>query len=115
MENKNAVGKTSDTKFRFSEDRFNAYCNVAKNTIEIGKEIFTLESLIHELCEIDTSIIIESVLNEKNSEIFIDSHSEHIRFWNYLSHFISPFGEFSFINPSLYSYGEKPKHEEFLI
>jgi hypothetical protein len=108
--------ETSDTKFSLcSEDKFNAFAYTESNRVEIGKEIFTLESLVHELSEIDVTMIIEKEFKEVNAIVEFEIDSKKHRFSNYLSHFASPYGGFSAINPSKTRYGERAKHEEFLI
>ena len=107
---------TSETRFSFANDDFNAFASEAKNTIELGRKIFTLESLVHELSEIDVSNAIIFDCNEPNYLIKYKSEMNgYKKHTNYLSHFLCPFGEDSLLNPSKSRYGEMPIEEEFLI
>lgn len=118
MHNKNAVGKTSETKFvigKFGKNRFNAFAYTDGNKIVIGKEIFTLESLIHELSEIDVTMIIEKDFNEINRLVSFKIDSKGNTNMNYLSHFMSPYGGNSALYPSQEQFGKRAMHEEFLI
>jgi hypothetical protein len=80
---------TSETEFYLIND-CNAYANTNLNTISIGLPIFTLETIIHEINE----IVLTSVLMRDagaNPRVSLNNG------YNFLSHFLSPFGEKSLI------------------
>ena len=118
MENKIAKVSTSETKFRigkYGKYKFNAFAYTNDNEIVLGKEIFTLESLVHELSEIDVTMIIERDFKEINRLVSFKIDSENNTAMNCLSHFMSPYGGFSAIYPSKEQFGKRAIHEEFLI
>lgn len=126
---------TSETKFRLSSDSFNAYGSYRENTIEIGKEFFTLETFVHEINEIEITrlekelfgILSDNILFVKNSDdtIKLLNHNDvaKILFSNdskitlrksWISHLISPYGEDSLMYPSIV-FNRVPVNEELLV
>jgi len=103
------MGKTSETKFFRNLDEYSARASERRNRIEIGEKVFTLESLIHEVNEIEVSILLNNFLSIGNIIVSINGDR------NYLSHFLSPHGENSLINKSLYKYREIPIKETPLL
>ena len=99
------MGITSETRFLECDDEYMIRASRLLNVMEIGKKIFTLESLIHEISEIE----IDRLLGDKNVKITINEHK------NLISHFISPYGEDSLINPCIFKYKEDPLNETPLL
>jgi len=109
---------TVETKFeicKFGRNKFNAFAYTDGNKIIVGKEIFTLESLAHELSEIDVTMIIEKDFKEINRLVSFKIDSKGNTYMNYLSHFMSPYGGNSAIFPSKEQFGKRAIYEEFLI
>lgn len=79
--------------FRF---RFLNLKGANPNFIVIGSSYFTLEILLHEINEIETNTLIWRFCMIGNKYIMVDG------FTSLVSHFISPFGENSFIDPRHY-------------
>lgn len=101
------MGLTANTKFGIYElDSTDAGFYLSKNRIEIGKDTITLETLIHEISELETMVLLG---NLGISEIRLTING----FKSNVSHFVSPYGKNSFLNPCLELIG-KPKNEEFL-
>lgn len=99
------MGYTSNAKFSSLKfDPFNAEFSGSK--IRIGKETITLETLIHEIAELETLIILDK-LKIEDKGLTIEGYQNNV------AHFVSPFGEKSFLNPCLELKG-KPKSETFL-
>ena len=76
------MGKTSETKFFRNLDEYSARASERRNRIEIGEKVFTLESLIHEVNEIEVSILLNNFLSIVNIIVSINGDR------NYLSHFL---------------------------
>ena len=115
--------QTSEIKFKMNEDKSNAYANIPRNVICIGKNVFTIETIIHEINEIVTTHLIH--LDSEHDTItmikdatgmlrFAKSHEKlsygESIFNTWVSHLISPYGQNSLIDP--YTCIE---NEEFLV
>jgi hypothetical protein len=88
---------TADTVFVLAEDPDNAHSLTSRNKIEIGLEVMTLETIIHELNEtILTDLLFEFFGVEKSTMVFIKN-----RIFAF-THILSPYGESSLIYPALF-------------
>jgi hypothetical protein len=72
---------------------------LTSSIIKVGEDAYTLETLLHEIAELETVKVLFN-LNEKingtpNPNITINSYS------NRIAHFLSPHGENSFMYPHL--------------
>jgi len=110
---------TSETEFMLDKIDFtdDAYADHEQNVITIGCDCLTLETLIHELNEIETIEILKNLGYEnkrisiklpiikhevklKGKKVIIHKKQEmSLVCTNWVSHFISPHGLYSFIYP----------------
>jgi hypothetical protein len=106
MQNKNKSRITSETEFYIEKgiEKNNAIASKDRNLIGFGIESLTLETLIHELNEIQINVILDS-LEIPNYKIFLRFKNEDKEFFGSISHFLAPYGLHSIINP--YKYGKK--------
>jgi hypothetical protein len=95
---------TSETIFMYGIiDKDNALADSTLNCIIIGKDTLTLETLIHELNEIQIMQILKN-LGYENKTIINKCYVKPVA----VSHLLSPYGEKSLIYP----YSKKRKEEK---
>ena len=83
---------TSNTTFGIYEyDPNDAVANTRENTIELGKNVMTIEILIHEINEIETSNIIKR---------FGFNYNARMKDIQHVTHKISPYGVASLLFPT---------------
>lgn len=106
------MGITAQIKFLIQDyDIYNAGFSISGNFIEIGRGTLTIETLIHEISEIETRIILRNFgLVKDYIEIQTQTEGSQLE---HVSHLISPHGLNSFLSPCK-SVKEKSMDEEFL-
>jgi hypothetical protein len=103
------MGYTADTKFKLFETPDNAALLVNENQIEVGKDTITLETLVHEISEMETMVVLKTLGQKPRAKFTLRKRG----YTNNVAHFVSPYGEDSFLNPLIDLHG-RPQHEEFL-
>lgn len=99
------MGYTANTKFVLCKsDRYDAGFWFEGNIVEVGKETITLETLIHEISELETMKVLDEL---RDMKINVNG------FLNFVAHFVSPYGKNSFLHPCLELEG-RPESETFL-
>lgn len=109
--NKTRKLHTSETCFTLAWDCWAAHADPHYNTIEIGTQLLTMETLVHEISELVVHEILTKDFNVVNKRIGLKIDGDvSIHF---LSHFLAPYGHDSLIYPS--KSNRKPENEEWLI
>jgi hypothetical protein len=102
------MGRTADTIFGiYKLDSTDAGFYLRKNRIEIGKDTITLETLIHEISELETMVLLDKLEGTPVMKLTINGYRNNV------SHFVSPYGKNSLLNPCLELEG-RPTRETFL-
>ena len=108
---------TAYTKFILDDDNFNATAHTIDNSISIGVKVLTIETIIHELNEIELSELFQELGYNDYARIWNkQGKGKHVKTnYQYVTHIISPYGELSLIDPCASDYGKEPKNEEYMI
>jgi hypothetical protein len=117
-ENMTVNSITASTTFILDNyDDFDAHAYVKPNKIEIGFKVLTIETIIHELNEIELSFLFQELGYNDNARIWNKQRKgKHVQTkYQYVTHIISPYGELSLIDPCASDYGKELKNEEYLI
>lgn len=99
----------SNLTFGIDYDNFNATCVPEFDYISIGKNLFTIETLIHEINEYVLSFLLEDNNFNNKIPIKLNGKTEH------LSHLLSPHGRDTLISPIQFDKHGIPKNENSLI
>lgn len=128
---------TANTLFLKAESPSTAESYISENIICIGKDVLTLETVIHELNEIENTFLIRSFLKCDSDSITVIINSEENKislasmkqlkekqnrnllypktYHTFVSHLISPYGQYSLINPCKTPYDELATDEDNLL
>lgn len=97
---------SSDIIFIKSDNKYDAFSvlNMNENIFEIkiGLGMFTLETMIHEINEIEITVLLKSLGIAGDATIHNKESKENVL--DYVSHVLSPYGRDSFIDPCHYVY-----------
>lgn len=85
-----------------------------KSSVKIGKEAFTIETVVHEIAELETVKILFNLKQQENLDcpnpiIDIDNHP------NRIAHLLTPYGENSLLNPWIRAGSSKSVEEPLLF
>lgn len=100
---------SAETKFLLHENKWDARAFIYKNTIELGEAEITLETLIHEINEIENMTLLKKFGLSGNTRVKVNKE------WRYLSHIISPYGAKTLIEPCKAKYHQYPRDETPLL